>query len=74
MGDCNAKACKLLDYVENTEALLDIFHLKDDVDLIQYMYDYDNIVKSGFSLSINSSCNCRPNAYGHKLLDFCRKK
>ena len=58
---------------ENTEALLNIFDLDDDVDLIQYMYDYENLVKSGVSLSRNSSCNCRPNAYGHKLLYFCRK-
>lgn len=73
LGDCNAKTGNLLDYVETTEALLDIFDLDDDVDLIQYMYDiwYENLVKSGVSLSRNSSC--RPNAYGHKLLDFCRK-
>ena len=37
------------------------------------MNDYENLVKSSVSLSRNSSCDCRPNAYGHKPLDFCRK-
>lgn len=62
LGDCNAKTGQLLDYVETTEALLDIFDLDDDADIIQYMYDYENLVKSDVSLSRNSSCNCRPNA------------
>ena len=38
------------------------------------MYDYENIVKAGASLSRNSNCTGRPNTYGHMLLDFCRKK
>lgn len=33
LGDCNAKTGNLLDYVETTEALLDIFYLDHDVDL-----------------------------------------
>jgi hypothetical protein len=33
--DCNATTGKLLDYVETTEALLDMFDLDDDVNLIQ---------------------------------------
>jgi hypothetical protein len=49
-------------------------HLQDDVDLINYMYDYENIVIAGASLSRNSNCTGRPNTYGHMLLDFCRKK
>ena len=69
LDDCKAKTGQLLYYVEITEAFLDIFYL-DDVDLIEYMYDYEKLVKSGVSLSRNSSCNCRPNAFGHKFLDF----
>ena len=72
--DINAKTGKLLDYVETDKSLLNIFDLKDDVDLINYMYDYEYIVKAGASLSRNSNCTGRPNTYGHMLLDFCRKK
>ena len=50
-----------------------IFDLQDDVDLINYMYDYENIVKAGASLYRNSNCTGKPNTYGHMLLDFCRK-
>ena len=74
LGDINAKTGKLLDYVETDKSLLNIFDLQDDVDLINYMYDYENIVKAGASLSRNSNCTGRPNTYGHMLLDFCRKK
>lgn len=73
LGDINAKTGKLLDYVETDKSLLTIFDLQDDVDLINYMYDYENIVKAGASLSRNSNCTGRPNTYGHMLLDFCRK-
>jgi hypothetical protein len=47
-----------------------IFDLQDDVDLINHMYDYENIVKAGASLSRNSNCTGRPNIYGHMLLDL----
>jgi hypothetical protein len=67
----NAKTGKLLDYVETDKSLLNILDLQDD--LINYMYDYENIVKAGASLSRNSNCTGRPNTYGHMLLDFCRK-
>jgi hypothetical protein len=50
-----------------------IFDLQDDVDLINYMYDYENIVKAGASLYRNSNCTGRPNIYGHMLLDFVEK-
>jgi hypothetical protein len=61
LGDINAKTGKLLDYVETDKSLLTIFDLQDDVDLINYMYDYENIVKAGASLSRNSNCTGRPN-------------
>ena len=74
LGDINAKTGKLLGYVEADKSLLNIFDLQDDVDLINYMYDYENIAKGGASLSRNIKCTGRPNTYGHMLLDFCRKK
>ena len=42
---------KLLDYFETTESLLEIFNLDDDLGLIEYMYNYENLVKAGSSLS-----------------------
>jgi hypothetical protein len=45
----SAKTGKLLDYVETDKSLLTIFDLQDNVDLINYMYDYENIVKAGAS-------------------------
>jgi hypothetical protein len=69
----SAKTGKLLDYVETDKSLLNIFDLQDDVDLINYMYDYENIVKAGASLYRNSNCTGRPNIYGHMLLDFVEK-
>jgi hypothetical protein len=56
LGDINAKTGKLLNYVETDKSLLNIFDLQDDVDLINYMYDYENIVNAGASLSRNSNC------------------
>jgi hypothetical protein len=52
----SAKTGKLLDYVEIDKSLLNIFDLQDDVDLINHMYDYGNIVNAGASLSRNSNC------------------
>jgi hypothetical protein len=52
----SAKTGKLLDYDETDKSVLKIFDLQDDVDLINYMYDYENIVNAGASLSRNSNC------------------
>ena len=73
LGDFNAKTGKLPDFVETDETLLNIFDLEEDIDLITYMYDYENLVKLGVPLYRNSACTCRPNTYGHQLLDICRK-
>ena len=59
LGDINAKTGKLLDYVATDKSLLNIFYLQDDVDLINYMYDYETIVKAGASMSSNSNCTGR---------------
>ena len=73
LGDFNAKTGTLQDYVETDKSLLDIFDMLDDVDLINFMYDYENIVKAGASLIRKSTCTARTNTYGHMLLDMCRK-
>jgi hypothetical protein len=45
LGDFNAKSGKLSDYVKPDEELLDIFDLYEDIDLISYMYDYENLLR-----------------------------
>ena len=60
------------DFVETDESILNIFDLEEDIDL-SYMYDNENLVKMGVPLHRNSACTCRPNTYGHQLLDICRK-
>ncbi|CAC5398281.1 unnamed protein product [Mytilus coruscus] len=37
------------------------------------MYDYENLLRLKLPLNRKSTCTNKPNAYGHKLLDFCRK-
>ena len=73
LGDFNAKTGNLPDFVQPDESLLDIFDLYDDPDLITYMYDYENLLRVNFPLHRKSTCSSRPNSYGNKLLDFCRK-
>jgi hypothetical protein len=55
------------------EELLDIFDLYEDIDLISYMYDYENLLRANIPLDRKSLCTGKPNTYGHCLLDFCRK-
>ena len=73
LGDFNAKSGKLSDYVKPDEELLDIFDLYEDIDLISYMYDYENLLRANIPLDRKSLCTGKPNTYGHCLLDFCRK-
>ena len=60
-------------FVKTDESPLHIFDLNDNFELINYMYDYENLVKFGVHLYKKSDCACKPNVYGHKLLDLCRK-
>lgn len=73
LGDFNAKTGTIDDYVKPDESLLDIFDLNEDPDLISYLYDYENLLRANLPLQRKSLCTGRPNALGHKLLDFCRK-
>ena len=73
LGDFNAKTGNLPDFVQPDEALLENFDLYDDPDLISYMYDYENLLRANLPLNRKSTCTSRPNSFGHKLLDFCRK-
>ena len=63
LGDFNAKSGKLSDYAKPNEELLDIFDLYEDIDLISYMYDYENLLKANIPLDRKSmhrkTSNCR---------------
>lgn len=73
LGDFNAKSGKLSDYAKPDEELLDIFDLHEDIDLISYMYDYENLLRANIPLNRKRLCTGKPNTYGHCLLDLCRK-
>jgi hypothetical protein len=62
---CN---CQLSDYVKPNEELLDIFDLYEDIDLISYMYDYENLLRANIPLDRKSICTGKPNTYGHSRL------
>lgn len=47
--------------------------LDSDNDIIDYLYDYVKLPQQGISLDRVTKCSCRPNDYGRKLLDLCKK-
>ena len=71
IGDFNAKTGKLLDFVETDESIFDVLDT-EDIELFDYLYDYENLAKNGIPLERSSECTCKPNSYGHKLLDICK--
>jgi len=50
-----------------------MFDLDSDSDILEYMYDYQNLVQYNIPLQRVTKCVCKPNNYGHKLLNLCKK-
>ena len=73
IGDFNAKTGNLNDYIVPDETLLDILHLDSDDDILSYLFDFENLQSYNIPLTRSSECSCRPNNYGHKLLNICKK-
>ena len=73
IGDFNAKTSALPDFVIPDESVVDLFNLDTDCDIIDFLYDYVKLPQQGISLDRVTKCSCRPNNYGHKLLDLCKK-
>ena len=73
LGDFNAKCGKLQDYVEPDESLLDILNLYDEIDLIDFLYDFENLTRQGIPPLRVSQDENKPNSFGVKLIEFCNK-
>ena len=58
-GDFNAKTGTPNDFIIPDEALLDLFNLDSDNDVLSYMLDYENLENQGVPLSRVSQCNCQ---------------
>ncbi|CAG2245049.1 EIF4B [Mytilus edulis] len=69
IGDFNAKTSTLLDYVIPDQLLLEILNT-DDTHTMQYFSDYNGLLTNNISLQRYSKCACRPNTYGHRLLEL----
>ncbi|CAG2240694.1 unnamed protein product [Mytilus edulis] len=72
IGDFNAKTSTLPDYVIPDQHLLEILNT-DDTQTMHYFSDYNGLLTNNISLQRYSKCACRPNTYGHRLLELCKK-
>ncbi|CAG2217089.1 unnamed protein product [Mytilus edulis] len=73
VGDFNSKTGSLPDYIIPDESVVSMFDLDCDADILEYLYDFENLIQNKISLQRVSQCTCRPNKYGHRLLELCRK-
>ncbi|CAC5396444.1 unnamed protein product [Mytilus coruscus] len=73
VGDFNSKTGSLPDYIIPDESVVSMFDLDCDADILEYLYDFENLTQNKISLQRVSQCTCRPNKYGHRLLELCRK-
>ncbi|XP_063418981.1 uncharacterized protein LOC134701789 [Mytilus trossulus] len=68
VGDFNSKTGSLPDYIIPDESVVSMFDLDCDADILDYLYDYENLTRNKITLQRVSQCTCRPNKYGHRLL------
>jgi hypothetical protein len=73
VGDFNAKTSDLPDFCCPDENFLDIINLRYDEEILKYFYDHNNLVENGVSLYRYTQCTCRPNTYGKRLIELCKK-
>lgn len=73
IGDFNSKTGTLSDYIVPDDSIVNMFDLDSDSDILEYMYDYQNLVQYNIPLQRVTKCVCKPNNYGHKLLNLCKK-
>lgn len=73
IGDFNAKTSSLPDYVIPDESIVSLFDLDYDADILAYLYDFQELTQNNISLQRVSKCACRPNNYGNRLLEMCKK-
>ncbi|CAC5413300.1 unnamed protein product [Mytilus coruscus] len=73
IGDFNAKTSVLPDYIILDDNIIDILNLDEDNEILEYLFDYQNLLRNNIPLHRVSGCSCKPNNYGHRLLNLCKK-
>ncbi|CAC5408710.1 unnamed protein product [Mytilus coruscus] len=73
LGDFNAKARTLVDFVVPDDSLFEVLDNFDDNELLVYLYDYQKLLLHNISLSRFSEDTSSVNNYRYKLLDFCKR-
>ncbi|CAG2233543.1 unnamed protein product [Mytilus edulis] len=61
VGDFNSKTGSLPDYIIPDESVVSMFDLDCDADILEYLYDYENLTRNKITLQRVSQCTCRPN-------------
>ncbi|CAG2203095.1 unnamed protein product [Mytilus edulis] len=61
VGDFNSKTGSLPDYIIPDESVVSMFDLDCDADILDYLYDYENLTRNKITLQRVSQCTCRPN-------------
>ena len=73
IGDFNAKTGSLSDFIVPDESIVSLFDLDCDTDILDYLYDFEFLTQNDIPLQRVSKCANRPNNYGHKLLELCKR-
>ena len=73
IGDFNAKTGVLQDYIVPDQCIVDMFDIESDKEILEFMYDFENLRQYDIPLQRVTKCSCTPNSYGHKLLNLCKK-
>ena len=71
IGDFNSKTGVLPDFTFPDESI-NIFDLDYDAEILEYLYDFEKLLQNDIPLQRVSECTCRPNNYGHRLLEICK--
>ena len=73
IGDFNARTKTLDDFTIPADEFVDFVNDEIDCDVREFLYDYQTLVKLNISLERVSQDKARPNTFGYKLADFCKK-
>ena len=69
----NSKTILLEDVTVPDDSLFEILVEFDNQSLIQYVYDYQNLILKGVSLITKSDDLSPPNNYGYRLIDLSKQ-
>ena len=72
VGDFNAKTGTLPDYSIPDQIFLNILNIENE-NTSKFFIDRDIMRREGIPLRRHSECKCRPNTYGRRFLEMCKK-